>query len=176
MLFRSRIIQLDLLQLHTSRVWIEAHELPTKTHFYRDHFLRICEEGFITRPQYLEDRRVSPALRIAIGQMRVSSHQLEIEVGRATGIPRERRLCRLCTTKMIEIEEHLLCFCPVYYEIHGRYHCLFLEGSGFGPLTQLIHFYDQVCVGLYRLEMRRQRHAHTTDETAAASDHSRLDG
>lgn len=63
----NRIIRLDLLQTHISQVWIEAQELPTKTHFYHDHFMRISNEGFIIRPQYLKDQWVSHALRVAIG-------------------------------------------------------------------------------------------------------------
>ena len=35
------------------------------------------------------------ALRVATGQLRISSHQLEIENGRANGVPREERICRI---------------------------------------------------------------------------------
>ena len=69
----NHIMPLELLQIHTSRTW-DKDQLPTS------------KDGFILKPQYLEDKGVSHALRIALGQMRVSSHQLEIKTGRAKGI------------------------------------------------------------------------------------------
>ncbi|KAH7352050.1 hypothetical protein KP509_19G026700 [Ceratopteris richardii] len=42
------------------------------------------------------DTYMAPTERVAIGQLKVSSHELEIEVGRATHTPRDQRLCRIC--------------------------------------------------------------------------------
>ena len=69
--------------------------------------MRITEDGFIQRPSYL-DTYMSHIMRIAIGQLKVSSHQLEIEAGRAAHILREQRICRLCHTE-VESEEHYVC-------------------------------------------------------------------
>ena len=63
--------------------------------------MHFCELGFIVRPKYL-DMLLPYALRVVIGQLRVSSHQLEIENGHANRVPREERICRLCH---IEIED-----------------------------------------------------------------------
>ena len=87
------------------------------------------EDGFIIQPPYM-DIHLSYALRSVIGQLRTSSHQLEIEVGRYTRIPVEERICQLCHQE-VESEEHYVCHCSVFYEIRGRYHCLFKQG--FGP-------------------------------------------
>ncbi|MCO5599027.1 hypothetical protein L7F22_053126 [Adiantum nelumboides] len=45
------------------------------------------------------DTHLSHGLRCAIGQIRTSSHQLEIEFGRFQGILPEDRLCKLCGTE-----------------------------------------------------------------------------
>eukprot|EP00250_Pteridium_aquilinum_P019422 c24426_g1_i1 orf=1306-2640(+) len=150
----SRIIRQDLIQLDTRRTWIDPpQELGTKMAFYRDHLLRTTEDGFIVRPGYM-DTHLSHALRCAIGQIRTSSHQLEIETGRYRGIPPEERICQMCHTEP-ETEEHYICRCTVYYEIRGRFHCLFREG--FGPLSRVMDFYDQRCVGFFLLEICRFR-------------------
>ncbi|MCO5597596.1 hypothetical protein L7F22_051675 [Adiantum nelumboides] len=107
--------------------------------FYRGNFLQVSEDGFVTRPRYM-DTHLSHGLRCAIGQIRASSHQLEIEFGRFQGIPPEDRLCKLCGTEP-ETELHYICHCTVYYEIRGRFHCLFKEG--FGPLDRVMKYEDQ---------------------------------
>ncbi|MCO5570832.1 hypothetical protein L7F22_024560 [Adiantum nelumboides] len=78
-------------------------------------------------------------LRASIFQLRVSSHQLEIESGRARGIPREERTCRIRLTE-VESEEHFVTRCPAYTELRERYgigdslqqHMIGLEQRRFG--------------------------------------------
>ena len=53
-----------------------------KMAFYRKHLLELTEDGFVTKPMYM-DTRLSHELQSIIGQMRTSSHQLEIETGLA---------------------------------------------------------------------------------------------
>ncbi|MCO5592911.1 hypothetical protein L7F22_046915 [Adiantum nelumboides] len=106
---------------------------------FRGNFLQVSEDGFVTRPSYM-DTHLSHGLRCAIGQIRTSSHQLEIEFGRFQGIPPEDRLCKLCGTEP-ETELYYVCHCTVYYEIRGRFHCLFKEG--FGPLDRVMKYEDQ---------------------------------
>ncbi|KAH7440397.1 hypothetical protein KP509_04G105200 [Ceratopteris richardii] len=86
--------------------------------------------------------------------LRTSSHQLEIETGRFRGVPADSRICRLGHLEP-ETELHYICHCTVYYEIRGRFHCLFREG--FGPLSRVMSFEDQKCLGLYLLEVHRHR-------------------
>ena len=45
-------------------------------------------------------------LRILLTKFRVSSHDLNIEVGRYTNTPRDQRLCSNCTMKFPESEYH----------------------------------------------------------------------
>ena len=80
------------------------------------HFSKL---GFITRPKYL-DTFLPNALRVAIGEVRISYHQLEIENDHTTGVLREERICRLCHME-IEDEHHFTCKCPTYTEIRAKY-------------------------------------------------------
>lgn len=149
-----RLIRQDLIQLDTRRTWIEpSQELGTKSAFYREHLLQLTADGFIIRSSYM-DTHLSHGLRCAIGQIRTSSHQLEIETGKFREIPANSRICRLCHAEP-ETELHYICHCTVYYEIRGRFHCLFREG--FGPLDRVMRYEDQRCLGLYLLEIHRYR-------------------
>lgn len=57
-------------------------------------------------------------MRQKITKFRISSHKLEIEVGRYSGrgkkIPEHERLCKHCDLHVIENEEHVLMYCPKY--------------------------------------------------------------
>ena len=79
---------------------------------------------------------------------------LEIEVDKYTWIPLEERICQLCH-QGVESEEHYVCHCSVFYEIRGRYHCLFKQG--FGPLRKVMEYEDQWCLELFLLELNRHR-------------------
>ena len=89
---------------------------------------------------------------MAIGQLRISSHQLEIENGRTNRVPREERLCRLC---YIEIEdEYFTCKSPTYAEIRAKYQDIL------GPsptLSKLLDTPDIKRLGRYILELKQHR-------------------
>ena len=90
---------------------------------------------------------------MAIGQLRISSHQLEIENGRANRVPREERLCRLCHIE-IEDEYHFTCKCPTYAEIRAEYQDIL------GPSPTLSKLLDTPSVkrlGRYILELKQHR-------------------
>ena len=117
---RNKVIRQEIWQIYTRYKWITPREpLPSKMVYYKEHFLRFSKLGFITRPRYL-DTFLSNALRVAIGKLRISSHQLEIENGRANRVPREERLCTLCHIE-IEDEYDFTCKCPTYAEIRAEY-------------------------------------------------------
>lgn len=51
----TRLIRQDLIQLDTRRTWIQPmQELGTKMAFYREHLLQLTEDGFVTRPSYMD--------------------------------------------------------------------------------------------------------------------------
>jgi hypothetical protein len=49
-----------------------------------------------------------------ITRLRISAHRLEIECGRYKKVEERHRLCKNCTTNLIENEEHVLMVCPKY--------------------------------------------------------------
>ena len=69
-----------------------------KRHFGREDYLHMYNEN----------------LRKQITQLRLSSHKLEIEMGRHNDIEREERICNYCRMGRIESEEHFLFECPNY--------------------------------------------------------------
>ena len=52
---------------------------------------------------------------------RLSSDKLEIETGRFYGITRENRICKCCTSSMIETEFRFLLCCSMYKELKVKY-------------------------------------------------------
>ena len=49
--------------------------------------------------------------RQIFAQIRISAHNLKIEVGRHQGVPRENRLCLSCNDNVIEDEAHFILHC-----------------------------------------------------------------
>jgi hypothetical protein len=60
-------------------------------------------------------------IKIALSRFRLSSHQLEIERGRYSNIPRDERKCKFCNLNVIENEYHFLLICPLYTSIRQKY-------------------------------------------------------
>ena len=55
-----------------------------------------------------------PYKRKCLSRLRVSNHNLQIEIGRYQNIPREERLCKICNSGEVENETHLLLSCKAY--------------------------------------------------------------
>ena len=113
--------------------------------FYATHFLEISD-GIIARPSYIS-RHWSHALQISLGSFRVGSHRLRAQSDHH--IDREERTCLFCTLGEVEIEAHFIFRCPIYYEIKGRFFCLFRECFS---LYDFFSYYDQRCLALYLRE------------------------
>jgi hypothetical protein len=58
--------------------------------------------------------------RVQLTQFRLSSHCLEIKIGRHNGVPRENRLCQQCNMHVIENEFHFLLVCPKYHNLRKK--------------------------------------------------------
>ena len=91
--------------------------------------------------------------RVAIGQVRVASHKLEIETGRHTRVPTEERVCRV-STEEVESEEHFVCRCRAYAQIRGKYETLF---RGHPTLGEIMDSRDQRQLGRFLLEIQSHR-------------------
>ena len=99
------VIQIDIINVENKVTWINPKILlVNKMAHYKTHFLFTLEDGFIIRPSYV-DIHLSYPLHSVIGQLRTSSHQLEIEVGRYARIPLEERIRQLCH-QGVTSEEH----------------------------------------------------------------------
>lgn len=107
--------------------------------------------------------------RVAIGQLRVSSHRLEIETGRAAHITREARICRLCSEE-VESEEHHVCRCRALEGVRTRYEALF---SGQPTLRELMESRDQRQLGQFLVEAQRHRESALQAPTTVATDGGR---
>ena len=100
--------------------------------YYKEHFTHFSNFGFIIRPKY-QDTFIPDALRVATGELGVSSHQIEVQNGRANGVPREERICRLCHIE-IEDEYHFTCKCPTQVEIREQYQDILRPSSSLSKL------------------------------------------
>jgi hypothetical protein len=54
-------------------------------------------------------------------RFRLSSHHLEIKVGRFVGIDRDQRLCRFCNMNVVESEYHFLLCCDNYRHLRLKF-------------------------------------------------------
>ena len=61
---------------------------------------------------------------------RMGSHLLPIEQGRHLRLPRHRRVCRLCHTRALGDERHMLLEYPALADLRDEYSPLVAECSG----------------------------------------------
>ena len=126
-----------------------------------DHFLSISADGLLYLKAFLPH-----ATMVAFGQLTVSSHRLEIEVGRASHIPREERICKLCNTE-VESEEHYVCRCPAYRGIREGYSSLFSEHL---TLEQLLQTSNQRILGTFLLDIQHHKERALQEMTTTGGD------
>ena len=69
---------------------------------------------------YLNDI-VNDKLRKGVTQLRLSSHSLEIEIGRYNNTPRMNRICKLCNQSAVESEFHFMLCCPLYSSLRQKF-------------------------------------------------------
>ena len=86
-------------------------------------------------------------LRKVISQVRCSNHPLAIEKGRHKNpiIPREERICTLCSNRAVENEEHFLLHCPTYAILRESHH------MNFENVPDMMNMDDQHALSKYLL-------------------------
>ena len=77
------------------------------------------KENF-NRTNYLNKMTIT-TYRNAVAKLRLSAHNLFIEIGRHRNIVRNERICSLCTLNEVEDEYHFLLICPAYNELRHLY-------------------------------------------------------
>jgi hypothetical protein len=70
-------------------------------------------------------------------------------------IPRSDRVYQMCHLQEPESERHLIFWCLVYYEIRGRYYCLYRDSGG--SLSTFFRYQDHRCLALFIREILNHR-------------------
>ena len=103
--------------------------------YYTSHWEAKIKEVNLKRLEFYQtiNSNFSPAkyidlpnfkMRKTIAKLRCSSHCLEIEKGRHRNIPRDERLCKMCTNNVIEDEEHFLVVCKTYDKLKTKHNII----------------------------------------------------
>ena len=115
-IFRIPTIISNLTQ-HFKDSWTHDKSKSSKLSFYNDHKVEFGQEPYLDLIQSYNSRCSTTKLRI-------SAHDLQIEVGRHTNAPRELRACQWCEIsmgeKIIECENHLLFNCDLYASLRSK--------------------------------------------------------
>ena len=108
-----RQVQSTLIDLYIQE-WVTGIYGQDKMITYRSFKHIFCHESYLCNVKI-------PKFRIALCQLRVSSHSLNIELGRyAPRVPRERRYCVYCNDT-IDNEYHFVLICNHHNTLRQRY-------------------------------------------------------
>ena len=94
--------------------WKQGIELSSSVYIYKE----IKQTFEISSQLFILNKK---KLRNAIAKLRLSSHQLNIEIGRRRNIVRADRKCTLCNLNEIEYEYHFTLICPMYNDLRKEY-------------------------------------------------------
>ncbi len=98
------------LQEHFVNSWKSSIDLSSKLTFYKSIKSSFSWEPYLDHSRTFNERR-------STARIRCSSHRLNIEVGRFSNTPRDKRTCDFCNSVSnpiaIEDENHLLRSCPI---------------------------------------------------------------
>ena len=86
----------------------------SKLEYYARFKTEFCYEEYL-------DFIVNDDYRKALTKFRLCSHDLEIEVGRHSGVERVNRICKLCSSNTTESEYHFLLCCSKYAQLRQVY-------------------------------------------------------
>ncbi|XP_048252544.1 uncharacterized protein LOC125380687 [Haliotis rufescens] len=94
--------------------WTASLTQTNKCFYYKLFKAEIIMEDYLSKVNVKK-------FRTALSRFRCSSHNLLIETGRYVNIPREERICNLCSLNSVEDEFHFLLVCPVYLHLREKY-------------------------------------------------------
>ena len=109
-------------------------------------YLNILNVTMDVHPIYTSDMFIPDYQRVSFSRIRLMSHNLKIETGRWSRIPRERRVCQ-CDNTQVQTEAHILIDCNLTDSIRLRYPMLnfsnvsrlLSEAEHIGMLCKYIH-------------------------------------
>ena len=102
---------------------IDQHQQEQNANIYNSTKLSFFKKihNINQRAKYV-DTLANRCDRSQISKVKLSAHQLNIEKGRYSNIPRSDRLCHFCNSCCIENEEHFLLHCSAYVNIRNDFH------------------------------------------------------
>ena len=114
----------------------------TKYHTYRNEL----NVSLDVHPVYRTNIFIPDHERMSFSRIRLISHNLKIETGRWSRIPRERRVCQ-CDNTQLQTEAHVLISCALTHNIRLRYpildftniNTLLSEASHIRPLCTYVY-------------------------------------
>lgn len=105
-----RLLKTSLYQIYDNSWWSLINNDDSKLRTYKTFKFHPSLENYILEVPDVQKRKEFTKLRI-------SSHQLQIELGRYTKprkTPVENRICKLCNSQEVETEQHFFMSCPLY--------------------------------------------------------------
>ena len=118
------------LKSHFKEAWESSKHTSPRMEFYDRNKIKFCKENYLDCISNYFDRA-------NLTKLRISAHDLEIEMGRRKNIPRKDRFCKWCIsssgTKIIEDEDHILHNCSLYSSARQKTIQLASEVIGYLP-------------------------------------------
>ena len=117
----------EQLMAHYSHTWSLTVESKSKLHFYAEIKSEISTEKYCSV-------NLKRSQRALVAKLRLGILPIEVELGRHRRVPREERLCSLCSAGAVEDELHILLHCEAHRE--ARYD-LFTNANNFEPFNEM---------------------------------------
>ena len=95
-------------------VWIAKVLVSSSLEFYKEICPTICTATYLHKIVNIRYRR-------ALSKIRLSSYDLQIELGRHRGVERSERKCTVCDHNEIEDVFHFVLICPKYAHIRNQH-------------------------------------------------------
>ena len=118
-MFLQRALQFDCNENPLIKIKESARNKPesaTKYHTYRS----LLNPGMSVHNVYSVNQYIPDYIRQAFSRVRLMSHNLKIETGRWSRIPREMRRCQ-CNGLSVQTEEHVLINCAITRDLRIKY-------------------------------------------------------
>ena len=113
MLINISLIKQRITDIYTQQ-WYSSITNSRRLQSYSSYKCSFVFEKYL---DYIKDKKY----RIALTQLRTSSHKLAIETGRHRNQAINERLCTNCNLNQIESEYHFLLVCPKYRALRENY-------------------------------------------------------
>ena len=121
---------------------VRTQEQGTKFVKYREEL----NTELSVHPMYMSSTYIPDYVRTSFSRLRLQSHNLKVETGRWSRIPREERRCDRCDAGAVQDEEHVLIVCSNAQHIRLRYPRLdfssmdaLMDGGDPRKLAEFVH-------------------------------------